>query len=244
MLTCSFLKKLYCYFPFLSKNTKKYGHVLSLGYNCEVSFQFFKYYHFLEAGLFSWVGASDIKTLTNALNNFNAIASGDFKYNGSMWQCLNSSICFHGKFNVKATDVEALNADKKDLISRTAYLKKKFLSSGSDGKKNLYIYKHSIRDSNEATLFIKDIQSLYNTLKTLIQNDFDLLVVAESKTFPALTEKDFKNDHIYFRTVEFFTPETSVTQKNNDRKHWKKIFKEFRPDFKLKKTKKYKFEEV
>ncbi len=244
MLICSFLKKIYGCFPFLSKNTKKYGHILSLGYNCEVSFQFFKYYHFVEAGLFSWMRVSDIKTLTTALNNFNDIASGGFEYTGSLWKCLNSSICFHGKFNIKATDAEELNADKEDLISRAAYLKKKFLSSGTDGKKNLYIYKHSTHDSNEATIFIKDILCLYNMLKTLIRNDFDLLVIAENKTFPMLTEKDFKNDHIYFRTVEFFTPETSVTQKNNDRKHWRKIFKEFRPDFKLKKTKKYKFEEV
>ena len=223
---------------------KQYGHIFSLGYNCEVSFQFFKYHHFVESGLFSWVGTSDVTTLISALNDFNSIATGDFEYNGATWKCSRTSICFHGKRNVAPTDLQALNADKEELKPRLDYLKNKFLTTGADGKKNLYIYKHSVRDSLDAETFIKDIQNLYDTLKKLIRNEFDLLIVTENTTFPSLSDANFSNDHIYHRSVSFFTPESNVTAKKNDAHHWRKIFREFRPDFKLKKTKKYKFEEV
>lgn len=223
---------------------KKYGHIFSLGYNCEVSFQFFKYHHFVESGLFSWVNALDIKTLTKALNNFDTIASGDFEYDGKMWRCLKSSIYFHGKRDVKSTDIQALNADKEELKPRLDYLKNKFLTTGTDGKKNLYIYKHSVRDSFDKETFVKDVQNLYDTLKKLIRNEFDLLIVTENKTFSSLSEADFSNNHIYWRSIIFFTPENNVTTKENDKRHWRQIFREFRPDFKLPQTKKYKFEEV
>lgn len=74
-------------------------------------------------------------------------------------------------------------------------------------------------------------------------NEFDLLIVLQKSTFAELTESKFANGHIFIRRVDFFTPENKVTDKKNDRKAWKKIFKEFVPAFKLKKQKKYKFEE-
>ena len=229
---------------FRSKNVRRYGHIQSLGYNCKPSFQFFQQYRFVESGLFSWTNNTNISTLTRALKDFDRIGTGEWEAVPPMWKDLNSSVFFHGRTQMTdTTDIETLNADKADLTTRTAYLKEKFKTIGRDGKKNLYIYKYSIHDETDENVFCRQVTELYETLKQQIKNEFDLLIVLQKSTFAELTESKFANGHIFIRRVDFFTPENKVTDKKNDRKAWKKIFKEFAPAFKLKKTKKYKFEE-
>lgn len=229
---------------FCSGNVRHYGHIQSLGYNCEVSFQFFQQYKFVESGLFSWTNNTNISTLTRALKDFDKIGTGEWEAVPPMWKDLNSSIFFHGRAQMTdTTDIDALNADKADLTARTAYLKEKFKTIGRDGKKNLYIYKYSIHDETDENVFCRQVAELYETLERQIKNEFDLLIVLQKSTFAELTESKFANGHIFIRRVDFFTPENKVTDKKNDRKAWRKIFKEFAPAFKLKKQKKYKFEE-
>lgn len=229
---------------FCSGNVRHYGHIQSLGYNCEVSFQFFQQYKFVESGLFSWTNNKNLTTLIHALKNFDRIGTGEWEAEPPMWKDVNSSINFHGRARMTdMTDAEALNADKADLTARTAYLKEKFKTTGRDGKKNLYIYKYSPRDTTDENLFAEQAAELYDTLHSLVENDFDLLIVLEKPIFSELTESKFANGHIFIRRVNFFTPENKVTDKKNDKKAWGKIFKEFAPAFKLKKQKKYKFEE-
>lgn len=229
---------------FCSGNVRHYGHIQSLGYNCEVSFQFFQQYKFVESGLFSWTNNTNISTLTRALKDFDKIGTGEWEAVPPMWKDLNSSVFFHGRAQMTdTTDIDALNADKADLTARTAYLKEKFKTIGRDGKKNLYIYKYSIHDETDENVFCRQVAELYETLERQIKNEFDLLIVLQKSTFAELTESKFANGHIFIRRVDFFTPENKVTDKKNDRKAWKKIFKEFVPAFKLKKQKKYKFEE-
>lgn len=229
---------------FCLKNVRHYGHVQSLGYNCEVSFQFFQRYRFVEAGLFSWANNKNISTLINALKNFDRIGTGEWEAVPPMWKDLNSSIFFHGQAQMsRTTDAETLNADKADLIARIAHLKEKFKTIGNDGKKNLYVYKYSLHDTSDEKVFIEQVSELYNTLQSLIKNEFDLLIVFQKQNFPDLQEDHFKSSHVFLRRVTFFTPEDKVTDKKNDKKAWKAVFKEFCPDFKMKKTKKFKFEE-
>lgn len=64
---------------FRSKNVRRYGHIQSLGYNCEPSFQFFQQYRFVESGLFSWTNNTNISTLTRALKDFDRIGTGEWE---------------------------------------------------------------------------------------------------------------------------------------------------------------------
>ncbi len=233
---------------FLFNKSKYYGHVLSLGFNCEVSYQFFRHYHFVESGLFSWMGLEGVRSLINSLQHFDDIASQGFTHQGTMYQCNNSGILFHGRLTNKEceglSEEEIVRKDTEELQSRLTHLKEKFWKAATDGKKNLYIYKHSPLDAEDMDGFIKEINLLYETLKNLITNEFDLLIVIEKKFLPECKENMFSSEHIFLRRVNYFNPPQCVTRKPNDRKSWKKIYKEFRPDFKLTKTKKYKFEQL
>ena len=84
-----------------------------------------------------------------------------------------------------------------------------------------------------------DIIGLYNMLKDIVKNDFDLLIVLEKKTFPEIS---FNYDNLFVRYVDFYTPPDRVTSKPYDKKSYGRIFSEFRPAVKLPKAKKFKFE--
>lgn len=85
-----YFKRLFC------KKTY-YDYVISLGYNCEVTFKFLKYFKFEESSLFNWCYINSINDLINALQNFDKIGDGQWKMCDFLWQCLNSNIKFHGK---------------------------------------------------------------------------------------------------------------------------------------------------
>lgn len=215
---------------------KKYGHIISLGYNCEVSFQFFLKYHFVESSLFAWVNAVDCQHMIYALKNLSVLTTKGFKHVPPMYEDIATGISFHPKENHGETEKE----EKAELKSRILHLKEKFIKTASDGKKNLYIFKCPPIESSEKEAY-KDIVELYNTLKTMVSNEFDLLIILEEKMYPNLV---FDIPNIYVRRVNFFTPYYAVTSKPYDKKHFNKIFSEFCPNFKLPKTKHFKFEDT
>ncbi len=53
-----------------------YDYLLSLGYNCEVTFKFFKYYKCEISGLFNWAYSRSINDLIYALEHFEMIGGG------------------------------------------------------------------------------------------------------------------------------------------------------------------------
>lgn len=66
-------------FKWFNRNVRKYGHIISLGYNCEFSYQFYLYHKFVEASLFAWSNTININNLIYALDNFDKLATGDIK---------------------------------------------------------------------------------------------------------------------------------------------------------------------
>lgn len=236
-------------FNFFFKNVKKYGHVISLGYNCEVAYQFFKRYRFVESSLFAWTNTININKLIYAINNLDKLVSGKVENLKPMWKCFNTDIRFHGKAPMyiwtsgEEVDQEIINQDKAELLSRVNYLKEKFIKTANDNKENLYIFKYLIKNENKEEIK-KNINDLYSTLEKIAKNKFDLLIIFEKDKIPKNFQEEFCDKNIYIRTVNFYAPENDVTGKICDKKGWKKIFNEFRPNFKLKKTKYFKFEDV
>ena len=127
---------------FIKKN--QYDYIISLGYNCEVTYKFLKYYKFEESSLFNWSFFYSIDDLINALNDFNNIGSGLWQKPNPLWECLNTHIRFHGKVSMAKYIANTISAaemedDKQDLISRIKYLKEKFLKIAQSEKRKLYI---------------------------------------------------------------------------------------------------------
>jgi len=229
------------------KPQRYYGHIISLGYNCEVSFQFFKKYHFTESSLFAWCACPNINTMITSINNLETVGSGELKPVNPMWQCQNTKIYFHGKGSPKEWNnnptQEFFDKDLAELKSRLAHLRNKFITAGQDGKTNLYIYKCSPNEEilSHDTLELL-FENLYEAIRNKCSNPFDLLIILEKRMFPNI-EQALENPHIFVRRVKFFTHPAHVTSKPYDKKGWSKIFNEFKPDFKLPKHKHYKFEE-
>ena len=245
----SMKEKILNLFNFKKSNVKKYDHIISLGYNCEVSYQFFKYYHFVESSLFAWCNTINIDNLIFAINNLDKLITGKLENVKPMWKCFNTNIRFHGKAPMKIwtsnepVNIEIINEDRNELISRISYLKEKFIKTSNDNKKNLYIFKYLVTTEKIEDIE-KNINDLYLSLNKIAKNEFDLLIIIEKQKIPTNFQEKFADKNIFIRTVDFFAPEDDVTGKNFDKIGWKKIFDEFKPNFKLKKTKKFKFEEV
>ncbi len=227
--------------------TKYYGHIQSLGYNCETAYNFFLDYKFVESGVFVWANSGCIDNVINVIKHPEFLMSGDIEIRYDGWYDCNSNIWFHRKAKIDgdintAKNQKILAQDKEDLISRTVYLRQKFKNISADGKKNLYIYKESWNDLYSAAEMQSRILELHHTLTGFVQNNFDLLVVLKKTTCPGI-EKDLREiKNLYIRRLKFFAPENNITGRASDRASWKRIFKEFVPDFHIERTKKFKFE--
>lgn len=229
-------------FRIFDRKAKFYGHFISLGYNCENAYRFFQRYKFVESSIFTWCNSLNIENLNSILNNFDKIATGGFEYRGSMWKDNLSNLFFHGiepkDFQDNQTP-EKTKEFEEELISRITHLKKKFKIQSNDGKKNLYTYTY--RRNGDSIEHVKsNLLNLQNNIKSFCTNEFDLLVIFERDE--ELNQLEFDNN-IYIRFVDEFAPENDVTTNQYDKKSWNKIFEEFKPNFRLKKNKTYKFEE-
>lgn len=223
---------------------KHYDYIISLGYNCEVTYKFLRHYGFEESNLFNWVHSGPIENLTKALMSFSDIGAGDWRRPGTLWTCLNSNIHFHGKVPIiryvnNTISEEEIEADKEDLISRVKYLKEKFLTIAKDEKKKLYIYKIDSHDVDD--LVDSKIISLLNALKDLGVNNFDLLVVAEKSTAKLFKKHSDKYDVDF---VKYFPPDDDVTNEKYLKNGWSNVFNRFSvaKSKKYNRKKKYKFE--
>ena len=221
-----------------------YDNIISLGYNCEVTFRFLKYFGFEISNLFNWTYSYSINDMTNALNNFESICSGEMQNPNPLWECVNTHIRFHGKADsrifIKGRETEdILKADKEDLLGRVAHLKEKFLNILRDDTKKLYIYKIKKEDIDEN---VNDkILNLLDALKNLGGNNFKLLIVAEKENEKCFSE----NENYMVRFVKYFAPDNCLVRKKYFNNGWDDIYNEFYvkiPDKNEKKNKKYKFD--
>src|SRR5262245_22497134 len=99
-----------CSMGFLSDlfiKKRKYDHIVSLGNNCEYSFQFFTNYKFVEANLFSWVYVLSPKKLLDAIARPDLMFSEGISEPDWLYTCNKYEIKFHGR----ASDKELLDAE-------------------------------------------------------------------------------------------------------------------------------------
>lgn len=158
---------------------------------------------------------------------------------------LNTNVYFHGKAKhkiFKENRLKEMAADKRELLERIEYLKNKFIETAQDGKNNLYIYKCPINDYTTPSEIKNKINKLYQVLETICSNRFDLLCIFK-EGFIKDQEITQSKGKIFIRNIQDFAPEIDVTIKDKKiHQYWSKIFNEFKPNFKLKKHRKFKFE--
>lgn len=85
---------------------------------------------------------------------------------------------------------------------------------------------------------------MYNLLNSIVKNNFDLLLIFEDKKIDSNLENILNINNIFVRFVKFFTDENHVTTGKYDKSGWRKIFREFKPNFKLNTTKRFKFNDL
>lgn len=205
----------------------KFQNVISLGYNCEVSFYIQRYCKNLNSSLFSWAYVYSVESLLGALSDLDNLFTKNISKPTPLYKDNDFNIAFHGNLpdldlinpNITFSD-EVLENDRKNTIEKIAYLKEKFKEVLSSKENKILFYKVRENDLDKKEDFIK----LYNKLKEY-SNNFKLVVIVEKEFL-----KDFKKIEqrgLYFRGVEKFNPENH-SDYNTYEKDWYKIFKEFK----------------
>lgn len=210
----------------------KCDEIISLGYNCEISFRIENYLGTLNSFPFSWTYVLDRKLFVEALNDIDHIHDGDNEFctdpRVNSMICYNKyKLCFHprGEYcNPNGTIIEnKYNEAIEELNSRIDHLVYKFKEILNSNKKILFIV--SVTNNGEMP-DNEYILGIFNSLNKLSKNkDFILVAVLQKKELKK-DLKNIENERLKIRTVKKFG-----TQRCNDiftdSIGWYKIFSEF-----------------
>lgn len=206
--------------------------ILSLGYNCEISFRIEDYFGRIDAYLFSWSFEEDRTLFLDALEhidnifNVNVNLRDDHMFADEVYK-----IKFHPRYEIlpkvgsysHKQYIEALD----ELTSRLNHLKDKtqqtFLS------KNDIIFLIKIEDLGEESNY-NYILALYNILsKVVVYKNFKLVCIFEKKAIlKRINELTASLKGLRIRTVKRFAP-VKHTDICGDIRGWYKILREFMP---------------
>lgn len=213
----------------------KAENIISLGMNCEVSFQIERYVKKLDASLFSWAFIGDDDLFLDALNHLDSIFEGDISFNQAsenMFFCDRYRISFHGRTpkelmldrdgNVK--DQKIYNDTIHELHSRINYLKEKFRNQLKAEKYTVFLKKLMINgDYIKAERVIKGLSDFLE--KNNQNGNYKLVIVIEEKYDNDIL-RALETDRTVIRTVAFFSP-VEDTKNGADNLGWNQIFREF-----------------
>jgi hypothetical protein len=239
-------------YPFLRIRSRlrarRFDHVVTLGYNCELAARFFQNFKFVDSTLFSWASSIEPGRMAHAIEHSEDIFSGEVEAptrTFPLFRCRNTDVRAHGRASMKVwTDGEPtpefVEKERSELVSRFRHLREKTLAYLKDEKSVLTILKTRTVDcapgeANENVL--KFVRALRN-------------IGARNVTFLAICEEkcagNFASPHPEFelRTVAEYNPESNaVNLKLGDSRGWRLIFEEFRPKTLKKQAHKFKFED-
>lgn len=231
---------------------RTYDHILSLGFNCEVAFQFLKYNGFLESCMFNWYATESTSCLMQALSDLNRVGA-DFipEQSSRMWIDVNVPLHFHGKGNHhiwrKGADASLLEADKAELISRMGYLKSKLLRLAESDDSVLFVYKPPVEELEEPSGIASNLIEMRNILTRIGFRKFDLMTIVTQETLPAIKaalQKAGEENSFILEHISYHAPVATVTEGPYDIKNWRRIWAAYRSSFKpVKRKKNYKFQQ-
>lgn len=228
---------------------KTYDHIISLGLNCEISYQIKMKFGTVESHLLSWAAVRS-KKLVDIINNPHIIYSDEIEEmtHVNMWKCLTTNVAFHGRrlaSQLKNADgsrnMEEVAREKEEVISRVKHLCDKFESIGQSFNTKLYCLglHPSFLDCTNDELADFCMEVYYALVKKY--NNVSLLIIAESST-RYLSALD-NGINLYVRFISKFAPYNRATYPEFvDLNKGGEIFEEFRTRYISTRSKVYKFE--
>lgn len=229
---------------------KRYSHIVSLGYNCEIAYQLYRFHGFVDSHLFNWCAVLGSESLLSALNSLDSVGVNFAPYpKAKMWKDTQHSIFFHGRGKHDIWDSEdssLLEEDRKELVSRLGYLKEKFKRLGLSQEPVLFVYKPAETELADECKALKSFVEIRNALTCLGMKNFDLMIIVTDAYYSAIMsrfETLESNDNIVIEHVAYHAPTSHVTGGPCDARNWQRIFSLYALSQKIKpKSKKYKFE--
>ncbi len=214
-----------------------YDEVVSLGYNCEVSFRIIDALDgvndiaSLHSYPYSWAYVFSRSLFYETFYNPNLFLSGEIELTpAKMLKCSASGISFHLKnHGEELLDEKGEFSDElyqkavADTKSRIMHLYDKFINLVNSDKKTLFILKVSATNPTEDSDFIFEV---YKILLSMYKSGrFTLLVVMEERSLSKEILK-MECDRIKIRTVKEFANDCD-TKEGGDREGWVRVIREF-----------------
>lgn len=210
--------------------------IISLGYNCEVSFQIEKYVENWDASLFSWAYVSNDLKFLDAMKNIEDVFKHDILFHmptPDMWCDVKYDIKFHGRahkdtmFDSEGNLIDNVVYDEclEELRSRLEHLKEKFLNSLDSDDEKIFIRKLRITPKQNDSEVLEFIQNLNDILNSKVKGSRYKLYIVLEKEYYKPEWQSIESDHLFIRTVDYFAPDGD-TKEGADHESWKVIFDE------------------
>ena len=223
------------YLLYLNKYDYKkcnYDEILSLGYNCEISYRLLFFFSgYLNHFLFSWSNINSRNALILALQNLDNFSESE--YTVLPWGMLKNEkydINFHSRYKNRLIDkngdyTKNVPLAIKELKSRLKHLAEKTNNIIRSNKNILFIIKLEYTNFNEDINFIKELNTILNEMHK--NNNYKLLVVLSKNNYPKeLIQKFINNcpENVSCETVSEFA-DIQKSKLSGDIYGWYKILK-------------------
>lgn len=202
--------------------------VMSLGYNCEISFRLENFFGKIDAMPFSWSYVLDRDFFPKVLGDIDLLFTGDLSLQeDNMIKCENTQIKFHPRYDILLENGEVSPESYKkaveELQGRVAHLKEKFVNVLNSDKRTLFLLKVEDKGAENNIAFI---QSVVSVMKEKYKSgNFLIVALLEQQAF---TEelRGLENDVLKIRSLKKFAPRKH-TDTMGDVAGWKKVLVEF-----------------
>lgn len=183
---------------------RKYDHIISLGYNCEVSFRIKDFFGTLESYPFTWVYINNqIYSFVDILDNFDRLLLKKNNLSVVPWGMIldkKYNILFHTKGNVEEMFDEDKTPIKSIVNLRIAELKSRY--------RHLCVKFNNLLFSNDWTLFV---------MKVDVEHGYDIKNIIKFV-------KKINCRHILVKYVKKFANDAH-TDTDGDLEGWSDLFK-------------------
>lgn len=211
----------------------KFDKIVSLGYNCEVSFLIEDYWGEVDSYPFSWGYVKNREAFVWCLDHMDEILQGEIWFEpwACMYLCRNSMISFHPKMSAEklmnedgSENMENRKKAIAELRSRTAYLVSKLRKLFTGIENVLFLAKVKSEGRDADVVYIHNLHETIERLK-IAGGGYKLVLVfekaCECKEFQKLEDKN-----LAIRYVNRFADD-GKTDTDSDWDGWLRIFQEF-----------------
>lgn len=202
-----------------------YDRVVSLGYNCEVSFRIEDYYGSIDAMPFSWSFTLNRDKFPEAIRNSGELLSeGITVRDDHMLMCNKYELKFHPRYSIfpqfSEYTQEQLDEATKELKERVKHLSDKFEQLFGSDLRTLFVMKVEDKGTDSNCKYILDV---YEALKEkYTSGKFTLAVVLLNESINE-SVRALENEQIKVFGLKKFAP-VKHTNIMGDIKGWRNVF--------------------